>query len=259
MRAKKHLGQHFLTAPFYAKRICDAVPAENNETVVEIGPGTGALTKFLVEKYPNLFCIEKDIECYTLLQEKYSPKQVTIFNHDALSFNFDQLSNPFHAVGNLPYSVGALIIKKIFFTIPSVKSCTFMVQREVAERICAQPGTKKNGFLTVFCQFFGTPKILFHVPPGAFFPKPKVDSSVFTMVFKNDSEIPIPRDKWDRFFSMVDIGYSQRRKKLIKLLANTYPENHWSQVFASLRLDEFSRAESLSVDTWQKLFNSMGL
>jgi 16S rRNA (adenine1518-N6/adenine1519-N6)-dimethyltransferase len=127
-----------------------------------------------------------------------------------------------------------------------------MVQREVAERIVATPGGRRMGFLSVFCQFFGTPVILFHVPPGAFFPKPKVDSSVFQIASVRDPETCLARGHWERFFSFVDRCFQQRRK----MLANTVDENkaRAREQMHKADIDPSSRPEALSVDQWLRLY-----
>ena len=173
---KKHLGQHFLTSPAYARRIADAVPAGQADNLLEIGSGYGALTIFLKERFPAMHLVEVDADAIGRLREKLGENRCTIHVADVLGFDFGKAGFPLHVAGNLPYSIGAMIIKKTLLYGSNVRSCTFMVQREVAERIVSPPHRRTNGFLTIFCRYFGAPKILFHVPPGAFFPRPNVDS-----------------------------------------------------------------------------------
>ncbi len=253
MSIKKYLGQHFLTAPHYAQRIAAAVPAARGDTVVEIGAGTGALSVHLAARFARLHLVEKDRDVIPRLLEKLGENSVVLHQADALEFAFDSLG-VFHAAGNLPYGVAAPIIRRVLYCAPLVRSCTFMVQREVAERIVAGPHTRTNGFLSVFCQFFGTPRVVMHVPPGAFFPRPRVDSSVFVLEIDQRLERRVPRNRWDEFFAFVDCGYSMRRKKVVNPLRRRWPEHDFGGLMRVLGLAQGARAEDLTVDNWVALF-----
>ncbi len=145
---KKKFGQNFLTAPYYVERIVDSVPATEGDTVVEIGPGKGALSKYLVKKSFSYTMVEMDTDVIPILKETLGEGDYSIVNGDATEFDYSKLGDSYHAVGNLPYNVASFIIKKMLFTAPYMQSGTFMVQKEVADRICASPGGKKIGFLT---------------------------------------------------------------------------------------------------------------
>jgi len=259
MGPKKHLGQHFLTAPAFAKRIAAAVPAREGESVLEIGPGRGALSVHLLERFPELHLVEVDGDAINVLKEKLGGGKYSIHNEDVMGFHFDIAGFPLHAVGNLPYNIGALIIKKTLLYTPHILSCTFMVQREVAERIVSGAHSKQNGFLSIFCQFFGTAKLLFHVPPGAFFPRPNVDSSVFQIIVDRNTEEKLDRSLWDSFFSFVDSGFSMRRKQLAKVLSIKYghDKQFYRDHLAQMGLDEASRPENLDVNNWLHLFKQV--
>jgi 16S rRNA (adenine1518-N6/adenine1519-N6)-dimethyltransferase len=253
---KKHFGQHFLTNPYYGRRIALAVPAKSDECIVEIGPGTGALSVFLKERFPSFHCIERDPDVIPALRQKLGQGSYAIHEGNALDFDLAQVENPCHVVGNLPYSVGAIIIKKFFLEAGNVASATFMVQQEVARRIVAGPHSKTRGYLSVFCQFFGTPKLLFTVPAGAFFPRPKVTSAVFQIVFESTCYSRILRMDWKRFFLFVSAGFSMRRKKL----ANSLEPSQGAKVsgaIAQVGLDANCRAEDLSVESWIALFKTL--
>lgn len=254
LRPKKRFGQHFLTAPYYARRIADAVPANETDTVIEIGPGTGALSVHLAKRFNCLHCVEKDADVLPRLHERLNGQSVVVHRDDAVLFDYTSLGTPVHVTGNLPYSVGARIIWTVLMTGAAVKSCTFMVQREVAERICAGPNGRTRGFLSIFCQFFGTPRILFHVPPGAFFPKPKVDSSVFQLLTDPDIENKLEKNRWNPFFAFVDKGFSQRRKKLVRVLADGGHSELIEKAFVNCGISEMSRAENVTMEQWVMLF-----
>lgn len=256
MRPKKHLGQHFLTSPAYAKRIAEAVPARADEHVLEIGPGRGAVSVFLKERFPWFHCVEIDRDAIVKLKERLGKGHYTVHHDDALSFDYNRAGFPLHVVGNLPYSSAAMIIKKTLLYGSAVRSFTFMIQREVACRIAAPPHRKTNGFLTIFCQFFASPKVLFHVPPGAFFPKPKVDSSVVKMVIDAPPEKRLPQDEWKTFFSFVSKSFGMRRKKLSNVIGiNAQGREHCEDLLRDIGCGEFSRPEDLGINDWLGLYN----
>lgn len=255
MRPKKHLGQHFLTAPSFARRIADAVPEDSYKNVLEIGPGKGALSIFLKERFPDFHLVEVDPEAIVQLKEKLGEGSYTIHFADVLEFDFSKAGFPLNVVGNLPYSIGAIIIKKTLLLGNNIGSCTFMVQREVAERIVSAPHCKTNGFLSIFCSFFGTPRILFHVPPGAFFPRPNVDSSVFQIIIDKEIDKKLEPSYWEPFFSWVSEGFSQRRKTLSNVLGHDrLSRDKVRDNLLQLGLDPLSRAEDLGVKEWLNLF-----
>lgn len=251
---KKRLGQHFLTAPSYARRIAEAVPAAADERVVEIGPGTGALTTYLADRFRDLHVVEKDADVLPRLQDKLDGRPCTVHTADMLTFDLGEVGFPVHVVGNLPYNVAAPILKRVLLHGSRVRSCTCMVQREVAERIAAGPGGRTSGFLSIFCQFFGETKVLFRVPPGAFFPRPRVESAVFQVVVSRDVEQRVAPERWPELFAMVDAGFGKRRKKLVRVLGDAYPEAAMAEAFERLGLDMMSRAEQLSAGQWEALF-----
>jgi 16S rRNA (adenine1518-N6/adenine1519-N6)-dimethyltransferase len=257
VRPKKRFGQHFLISPYYAARIVESIPAKEDEPVLEIGPGRGALSTLLCERFKSVFLVEKDRDLIDSLTEKCGGGRCVIVNDDVLNFEYATAGIPFHVVGNLPYSAGAMIIKKTLMHGGDILSATFMVQREVCRRIVASEGGKQRGFLSVFCQYFGTPKLLFHVPPGAFFPKPSVDSSVFQLVLQAEKYVRIGREQWDDFFSFVSTGFSMRRKKLINVLKRAHNYTIDNDVFYELDLDPAVRGEMLSVDEWIRIFNRL--
>jgi len=261
MGPKKYLGQHFLTAPAFAKRIAAAVPAHAGENVLEIGPGRGALSIHLLERFPALHLVEVDRDAISIFKEKLGEGEYSIHNEDVMKFDFSVAGFPQHVVGNLPYNIGALIIKKTLLYTPGILSCTFMVQREVAERIVSGAHSKQNGFLSIFCQFFGSAKLLFHVPPGAFFPRPNVDSSVFQIIVDKDTDRKLDPSLRNSFFSFVDSGFSMRRKQLAKVLSIKYGRDKlfYCDKLTETGLNEASRPEDLDVNNWLNLYKRIHL
>ncbi|MBD3314323.1 MAG: ribosomal RNA small subunit methyltransferase A [Chitinivibrionales bacterium] len=254
---KKRLGQHFLVSQFYAERIADSIEASSDETVVEIGPGRGAVSRYLKERFPSFHCVEIDSEVVAGLRETLGGGEWSLHVGNILDFDFEVLGSRFHAVGNLPYNMGARIIRKVLYQAPRVVSCTFMVQREVAERITAKPGTKRYGFPTVLCGFFGVSRILFHVPPGAFFPKPNVNSSVFRLRVNPAVERRLPSEQWDQFFGFVDRGFSMRRKMLVNVLGREGGKEYYRRCLEELSIPVTARPEALNVDEWVGLYRKV--
>ena len=237
------------------------MPARESESVLEIGPGRGALSVHLLERFPALHLVEVDRDAIGILREKLGEGVYSIHNEDVMEFDFSLAGFPLHAVGNLPYNIGAIIIKRTLLYTPEILSCTFMVQREVAERIVSGPHSKQNGFLSIFCQFFGSVKLLFHVPPGAFFPRPNVDSSVFQIIVDRDAEKKLDSSLWNSFFSFVDGGFSMRRKQLAKVLAIKYgrDKSFYCGKLIQTGVDGASRPEDLDVNSWLDLYKRIHL
>ncbi len=254
MGPKKHLGQHFLTAVSYAQKIADNVPAASHENILEIGPGRGALSVHLVKRFPLFHCVEIDDDVVALLEEKLGKGDWSLHRSNVLEFDFRKAGFPLHCVGNLPYSIGAHIIKKTLLYGNNILSCTFMVQREVAERIVAAPHTKQNGFLSIFCQFFGRPTILFHVPAGAFFPKPNVESSVFQIKIDPDLVRKLAYEQWEKFFAFVDAGFKMRRKMLVNVLGRDGGKQRIVSLLDACGIDAMVRPEDLGIDQWLILY-----
>jgi 16S rRNA (adenine1518-N6/adenine1519-N6)-dimethyltransferase len=254
MGPKKHLGQHFLTSVSHARRIAASVPAQAGENVLEIGSGNGALTVHLVKRYSGMHCVEIDPDAASGLSKNLGAGSWTLHQCDVLDFDFAMAGFPLHVVGNLPYSIGAMILRKTLLYGNNILSCTFMVQREVAQRIAAGPHTKQNGFLSVFCQFFGRPKLLFHVPAGAFFPKPNVDSTVFQLLVDKDLSSKLPVSRWPDYFSFVDRGFRMKRKMLANVLGRDDGRDRWARLLSRMGIPAGARAEDLSADQWLELY-----
>jgi 16S rRNA (adenine1518-N6/adenine1519-N6)-dimethyltransferase len=257
MGPKKQLGQHFLTSPAYARKIALAVPASAHERVLEIGPGRGALTIVLKERFRNLHCVEVDGEVLAKLSERLACGTGTLHHHDVRTFDYGIAGFPLHVVGNLPYSIGALIVKKTLMYGTAIRSITFMLQREVARRILALPHSKENGFLSLFCRFFGEPEILFHVPPGAFFPRPKVHSSIVRMTINPGLCGRLDESRWADFFAFISRGFSQRRKKLVNVLGReSDSKGRAESILTELGCGSASRPEDLGITEWLALYRT---
>lgn len=244
-RKKKSLGQHFLRDKHMIFKIADSVPAGPEDRVVEIGPGDGALTEQLIEKYNNLTAIEIDRVMVSHLKENLP--ELHILNEDILKVDWDELaaesSRPIHVIGNLPYFITSQILFSLLSYRTYLQSATLMMQKEVAERIVAEPRNKAYGILSVQTQLMCTPEILFDVPPDVFSPPPKVISSVIQLTFDK----PALSCSDDHLKTVVRTAFNQRRKKL---------SNALKPLGIELPSDEFNfdlRAEAFEPAMYEKL------
>ncbi|WP_340104526.1 16S rRNA (adenine(1518)-N(6)/adenine(1519)-N(6))-dimethyltransferase RsmA [Rhodohalobacter sp. 8-1] len=243
-RKKKSLGQHFLRDYHMIQKIAGSLPADEGERVVEIGPGGGALTEVLHKNYKNFTAIEIDPVMVSHLNETLP--DLHVIKQDILKTDWQELSDesePIHVIGNLPYFITSQILFSLLESRKLLKSATLMMQKEVAERIVAEPRTKAYGILSVQTQLMSTPEILFDVPPEVFSPPPNVMSSVIQLHFnKPDLTCSDAHLK-----TVVRTAFNQRRKKL---------SNSLKPLETDLPDDEFNfdlRAEALEPAMYEKL------
>ena len=223
VRPKKGLGQHFLHDRHAIGRIIEAVGAEGDAPVVEIGPGEGALTHGLAARYGRLVALEVDREAIAHLQRALPGLDVR--ETDVLEADFGALAHELGAgahglsvVGNLPYYITSPILFALLAARRHLRRAVVMIQKEVAERIVAVPGTKAYGILSVQLQLYARPSLLFTVPPGAFRPPPKVDSAVLQLDFAGVDEPDVDEADLRR---VVRTAFGQRRKMLRKASARS--------------------------------------
>lgn len=245
VRAKKYLGQHFLKDQNIARKIVDSLSyGANKKNVLEIGPGMGVLTQFLVARDIHLKVIEIDSESVQYLGDKY--KELEIIESDFLKYDLDRLfEGPFDVIGNFPYNISSQIFFKILDNRNLVGEVVGMIQKEVAERISSPPGNKEYGILSVLLKAFYDIEYLFSVPPQVFAPPPKVQSAVIRLRRNN-----VRRLECDEkiFFKVVKQAFQTRRKTLRNALkAINLPE----QIVRLEIMDQ--RAERLSVKDFIEL------
>ena len=222
VRAKKHLGQHFLKDENIASKIADTLSYEGYEHLVEIGPGTGILTKYLLAKPVHLLALDLDRESIDYLNTSFLKEEAElsgrkekfeIVQGDFLKF--DLLShfgnNAFAVIGNFPYNISSQILFKVLELRSIIPEFAGMFQKEVAERICAGPGSKTYGILSVLTQAFYSTEYLFSVSPGVFSPPPKVESGVIRLQRRENYMLPCDEAM---FFRVVKTAFNQRRKTL---------------------------------------------
>jgi len=222
VRAKKHLGQHFLNDENIAKKIADTLTENGYDNVLEIGPGMGVLTKYLLEKKPKVTVMELDSESVVYLQDTFpvehikldtSKEKFNIIEGDFLKKDFTEIFNKQQVaiIGNFPYNISSQIVFKAIENREYVPEFSGMFQKEVAQRIAEKEGSKTYGILSVLTQAFYDAEYLFTVPPSVFNPPPKVDSGVIRLIRKENYTLPVDEKL---FFRVVKTAFNQRRKML---------------------------------------------
>lgn len=235
----RKLGQHFLTSRSFLERIAAAACPERVPLLIEIGPGRGALTEHLIPRCDRLIAIELDPELAAGLQSTFP--RVEVVHRDVLETDLSAWGEAVVA-GNLPYYITSPIVERVLALGPHLRRAVFLVQREVAERLAAPPGTRDYGYLTVQTQLFTQPKYLFRVPPGAFSPPPKVDSAV---VLLTPHTPPVPDTR--AFLEFASRAFRQKRKTLRNNLAPYYGERLSAWPEASKRAEQLSVQELIAL------------
>ena len=247
--ARKRFGQNFLQDAHYIRACIDAVRPLPGETLVEIGPGLGALTRPLLAQIPHLHVIEIDRDLITRLQQTYPISQLTVHGGDALEFDFSALGEKLRMVGNLPYNISTPLLFHLAEFAPHIQDLHFMLQKEVVERMAAHPSTSAYGRLSVMLQYRFQILPLFDVPAQAFHPAPKVTSSFVRLLPLR----PLPYAALDAelFAKLVAAAFSMRRKTL----RNTLKGRLTDADFQTLEIDAGWRAENLGVAEYVRMAN----
>jgi 16S rRNA (adenine1518-N6/adenine1519-N6)-dimethyltransferase len=213
IRAKKHLGQHFLKDEVVAKKIADTLNFNGYNKVLEIGPGTGVLTKYLLEKDIELVAMDLDRDSISFLEANYLNKNLQLLEADFLKYDLSDVFgvSEFAVTGNFPYNISTQIVFKTLENKEKIPEFTGMFQKEVAMRICAKEGSKTYGILSVLAQAFYEAEYLFTVPPTVFNPPPKVESGVLRLVRKADFSLACDEKM---LYKVVKTAFQQRRKTM---------------------------------------------
>lgn len=260
-KTKPKLGQHFLTADDLAGRIVSAVGEVSESTVLEIGPGHGILTSLLAKRARRLIAVELDRVLAAQLRLKFGmARNVEILEADVLAIDFDSLfgpkpglgqpgiafkPQPVRVVGNLPYYITSDILLRLFEFSKYFESIVIMVQKEVADRIAAEPGGSEYGVLSATAQLYARVENLFTVPPGAFSPPPKVHSSVLRLTMDPQQEkLGVAADG---FIDFLRLSFAQKRKTLWNNLRERYEEAGLKRALAEAKVKPTVRAEALSL------------
>lgn len=247
--ARKRFGQNFLVDQGIIGAIVSAINPQRGDTVVEIGPGLGAITEPLLQRVDHLHVVEIDRDLIARLKKQHRPERMTIHEGDALAFDFGTLGDRLRVVGNLPYNISTPLLFHLAGYADRVRDMHFMLQREVVDRMIAGAGDAERGRLSVMLQYRFDIERLFLVPPGAFNPAPKVDSAVVRLT-------PLPQDRLtahDEAFlaQIVTAGFAQRRK----MLRNTLRGYFSAERLEALGIAATARAEELEVADWVRLAN----
>ena len=243
MKAKKEFGQHFLVQENIAERLAQSLHLTGCDAIVEVGPGKGILTKYLLRLSLPVMAVELDRDMIPLLEKEFKNTSLRLVQGDILNIRFDELLEPginFALVGNFPYNISSQIVFLGLHLKDRVPFMAGMFQREMAARICSPPGSKEYGIISVLLQAYYTPVHLFHVKPGSFLPPPKVNSSVISMTRFRSEIDGVP---FSTLRQVVKIAFGQRRKKLRNTLKALIPESN----LIELNVSDL-RPEQLSVD-----------
>lgn len=254
MKAKKSLGQNFLHAKRYIHAAVAAVAITPDDLVIEIGPGKGALTEFLLAAKPKkLVAIEMDPRMIEFLQERFTDELSTgvleLVHRDVLEIDSRELTHgtPFKLIGNLPFYITGAIFKKFLTDAHQPSSITAIIQKEVGERIVRRDGT--GSILSVSIEAYGTPKYLAKIPQRAFNPPPKVDAALIHIDAISKHHFA-SLDEEQYFFTIVKAGFAHKRKRLAKNLESVLNKEKIATLFQQYDLSENIRAEELSTTQW---------
>ena len=246
VEAKKYLGQHFLKDEIICHDIASAMDdsIEETEKVIEVGPGMGAITKYLMKKFENFSVVEVDGDSISFLSKNYP--ELDIVDYDFLKLDLSSLNKgkSFKIFGNFPYFISAQILNKIFENKELVSEVVGMFQKEVSEKVDASPGNKNYGIISVFIQAFYSVEYLFTVPEGAFDPPPKVKSGVIRLTRKQDLEIGV---SMSTFKQVVKLGFNQRRKTLRNSLKSILPDALKGEEIFNKRPEQLSVGEFIGI------------
>jgi 16S rRNA (adenine1518-N6/adenine1519-N6)-dimethyltransferase len=253
---KPRYSQHFLVNRGICQRIVDLAQLSGSDRVLEIGPGRGALTSLLLEESGEVWAVEVDPLLAGRLREQFGNRpHFHLIQQDALRVAFEDLPAPFKVVANLPYAVASPLLIRLLEARRSIPRMVLMFQREVAERLVAEPGSRRYGLLTIVAQFYADVQLALTVSPGSFRPPPHVDSAVVIVTPRAEPAIPVEDEA--AFLRLVRLGFAHRRKTLRNNLGHAHLNA--VQCDALLRgadIDPGRRPETLSLEEWGRLYRS---
>jgi len=242
-KPRKRFGQNFLVDQQIINQIVSTISPKKNDNIIEIGPGKGALTFPLIDYLESIHVIEIDRDLIALLQKKNNLK-ITIHESDALVFNFDQFKQKVRIVGNLPYNISSPLLFHLLNYRDNIIDMTFMLQKEVVDRIVAPPGSKVYGRISVIMQTFFDTELMFVVPKESFDPQPKIESAILYLKTKKQPLVQNSKPLEE----IVKIAFSQRRKTLKNCLKSVLNQSQTD-------IDLSQRAEMLSAENFATLMN----
>jgi 16S rRNA (adenine1518-N6/adenine1519-N6)-dimethyltransferase len=248
--AMKRFGQNFLQDTSVLERIVDSIDI-TNKNIIEIGPGKGALSKLILKKAKHLVAFEIDFNLVDFLKEEIKDEHFTLINEDFLKIDLSEYKG-YSIMANIPYNITTPILFKLFENNENFDDVILMVQKEVAERISAKPGTTNYGKLSVSSAHFTVANKLFDISPKAFYPSPKVTSSIIHLKMKKDR----PEINDEAFLLFVKLCFAMRRKTLINNLKQqpNYDEKRVQEFYSSQNLNLDIRPQTLTLEQYQELF-----
>ncbi len=246
----KRLGQNFLFDEESLNTIASEVTKE--DTVIEIGPGLGTLTAILAEKANKVIAVELDNKMIEILQERFKLyNNVQIIHDDILNIDIDKIAPKAKVVANLPYYITTSIITKLLNT--NIKDITILIQKEVAERICAKPGSKKAGAITYFVKYYADSKIIANVPKEYFIPSPEVESAIVKLTKRDKKAVEVNNEKL--FFDIIKTNFTQRRKTILNSLSSIIDKETLKNILKECKIEETARGENLSLEQFALIVN----
>ncbi|MEA3399576.1 MAG: 16S rRNA (adenine(1518)-N(6)/adenine(1519)-N(6))-dimethyltransferase RsmA [Patescibacteria group bacterium] len=244
MKPKKSLGQNFLKSPLITNTLCKTGNLNNDDIILEIGPGKGILTQKLLEKSKKVIAVEKDIELFNFLKNKFNSEKLELIHGDILNYNPPK---KYKIIANIPYNITGAILRKFLSSENQPEKIVLLVQKEIANRICSKD---KESILSLSIKAYGTPKYIMKVSRKFFSPSPKVDSAVISInnISRNNFK---DKEEEEEFFKLIKKGFCHKRKILINNLKID------SEKLEALGINKKIRPEKLTLQKWLKLNQNM--
>ena len=268
IRANKSLGQNFLINEEVVKNIVECSKIEKEDLVIEIGPGLGTLTKYLLEKAGKVICIELDTKMLQILEDRFSLyDNFELINNDVLKVDLKNIIEKektqgkikqVKIVANLPYYITTPIIMKLLEEELELESITVMIQKEVADRLIAIPGDKNTGAITYSVYYYASSEAIMEVPNSSFIPEPEVTSKVIKLNIRKEPVVT-PKDK-EKMFKIIKYAFTQKRKTLLNSLTNNKIFENKQQgieILNSLQINENCRPEELTLEQFKKISDNL--
>lgn len=268
IKANKALGQNFLISENVVEKIIESSQIKKEDLVIEIGPGLGTLTKYLLEKAEKVICVELDSKMIKILEDRFKLyENFSVLNQDILKVDLKKLIEKekenesiknVKIVANLPYYITTPIIMKLLEEELDLESITVMIQKEVADRLIAIPGEKETGAITYSIYYYSTAEAILEVPNDSFIPEPEVTSKVIKLKIRNKPPVEVKNK--EVMFRIIKSAFMQRRKTLLNALTNTkvfMNKEEGISILKKLSLDENIRAEKLSLEDFANIANEI--
>ena len=252
---KKDLGQVFLQDKNYIRRVINSLEIEGKD-VLEIGSARGEMTRYLLDKAKNIFCVEYDNRLAGVLQERFSSyDNVEVINNSILEIDMNVFNRKLVVFGNVPYYISNHLIRYLIKQKDLIYTAFLTFQKEFAHKLCAQAGSKLYGYLSCYLQYFSKVEVLFDIPRTAFYPIPRVDSSMVRIDFYKEAPYEVKNEKI--FFQIIKTAFSGRRKKLSNSLSSLYDKQRLKVQAQKAGIDLDRRADALALEDYCKLANCL--